>query len=49
MGEINPCAKNFEIEDGSIGDACTFEMAVSGFKVDNVRSYPRRGLCVLSC
>ena len=36
-------AKNFESENGLRGVVCTFKTAVSGFKVENVRSYLGRG------
>ena len=35
----NSCsAENFEIKDGVRGDVCTFKVAASGFRVENVRS-----------
>ena len=44
MVAINCGSENFEIEDGVRRDACTFKAVMSKFKVENVISYPGRGI-----
>ena len=35
--------ENVHVKYGMKGNVCTFEAAASGFKIENVRSYPGRG------